>query len=84
MQNHPTSARSGPLRHDWTREEIKSIHQLPLPELIFQAQVVHREFHAPEEVQLCRLLSIKTARAPKTARIVRKARTTKRAFRGRN
>jgi biotin synthase len=64
MQNHPTTVRSGPLRHDWTREEIKSIHQLPLPELIFQAQTVHREFHRPDEVQLCRLLSIKTGACP--------------------
>jgi biotin synthase len=64
MQNHPTPTRSGLLRHDWTREEIKSIHQLPLPELIFQAQTVHREFHRPEEVQLCRLLSIKTGACP--------------------
>ena len=53
-----------PIRHDWTREEIRRIYKLPLPELIFQAQVVHREFHAPEEVQLCRLLSIKTGGCP--------------------
>ena len=26
------------LRHDWTREEIRHIYNLPLPELIFQAQ----------------------------------------------
>src|SRR5580704_14215383 len=64
MQNGPTIASSGALRHDWTREEIKSIHQLPLPELIFRAQVVHREYHRPEEVQLCRLLSIKTGACP--------------------
>jgi biotin synthase len=64
MQNHPVPVRSAPLRHDWTREEIKSLHQLPLPELIFQAQIVHREFHRPEEVQLCRLLSIKTGACP--------------------
>jgi biotin synthase len=48
------------LRHDWTRDEIRSIYGLPLPELIFQAQLAHREFHRPDEVQMCRLLSIKT------------------------
>jgi len=53
-----------PIRHDWTRDEIKRIHRLPLPELIFQAQLAHREFHRPEEVQLCRLLSIKTGGCP--------------------
>ena len=52
------------VRHDWTREEIRRIFELPLPELIFQAQIVHREFHEPDEVQLCRLLSIKTGGCP--------------------
>jgi biotin synthase len=52
------------LRHDWTRDEIRQIFTLPLPELIFQAQLAHREFHRPDEVQLCRLLSIKTGGCP--------------------
>ena len=52
------------IRHDWTRDEIRTIFNAPLPELIFQAQLVHREFHQPEEVQLCRLLSIKTGACP--------------------
>lgn len=52
------------IRHDWTRDEIRAIFNLPLPELIFQAQTIHREFHKPEEVQLCRLLSIKTGACP--------------------
>ena len=53
-----------PVRHDWTRDEIRHIHSLPLPELLFRAQTVHRQFHRPEEVQLCRLLSIKTGGCP--------------------
>ncbi len=52
------------VRHDWTRQEIRQIFELPLPELIFQAQLVHRKLHQPEEVQLCRLLSIKTGACP--------------------
>ena len=52
------------IRHNWTRDEIRAIFNLPLPELIFQAQLAHREFHKPEEVQLCRLLSIKTGACP--------------------
>jgi len=52
------------IRHDWSRDEIRSIYRLPLPQLIFQAQLAHREFHRPEEVQLCRLLSIKTGGCP--------------------
>lgn len=51
-------------RHDWTRQEIRKIFRLPFPELIFQAQTVHRNFHEPDEVQLCRLLSIKTGGCP--------------------
>jgi biotin synthase len=53
-----------PVRHDWRRSEIRRIYTLPLPELLFRAQTVHREFHRPEEVQLCRLLSIKTGGCP--------------------
>jgi biotin synthase len=52
------------IRHDWTRSEIRDIFNAPLPELIFQAQLVHRQFHRPEEIQLCRLLSIKTGACP--------------------
>ena len=52
------------IRHDWTRDQIRAIFNLPFPELIFQAQLAHREFHKPEEVQLCRLLSIKTGACP--------------------
>ena len=52
------------IRHDWTREEIRQVYHLPLPELIFQAQTAHRAFHKPEEVELCRLLSIKTGGCP--------------------
>ena len=52
------------LRNDWKRSEIKSIYRLALPELIFRAQTAHREFHSAEEIQLCRLLSIKTGACP--------------------
>lgn len=52
------------LRHDWTRDEISTIYRLPLPELIFRAQLAHREYHRADEVQMCRLLSIKTGGCP--------------------
>lgn len=48
------------IRTDWTLEEIQQIHDLPLLELLFKAQEVHREYHPNSEVQLCSLLSIKT------------------------
>lgn len=47
-------------RTDWTREEIAELFDLPFTELLFRAATVHREFHKPDEVQLCTLLSIKT------------------------
>lgn len=52
------------VRHDWTRSEIRRLYRLPVPNLIFRAQLVHRKFHSLEEVQLCRLLSIKTGGCP--------------------
>lgn len=52
------------IRHDWSRQEIQEIFRLPLPELVFRAQTLHRECHAPDEVQTCQLLSIKTGGCP--------------------
>jgi len=52
------------LRHDWDAGEIESIYSLPLPELIFQAQIRHRKYHNPDEVQGCVLLSVKTGGCP--------------------
>jgi biotin synthase len=52
------------VRHDWSATEIRAIHDLPIPELLFRAQTVHRAFHAADEVQLCTLLSIKTGGCP--------------------
>src|SRR5437016_2726834 len=51
-------------RHDWILSEIESIYTLPLSELVFRAQTVHRLHHAPDEVQGCMLLSIKTGGCP--------------------
>jgi biotin synthase len=51
-------------RTDWTREEIRRLFDLSFLDLIFQAQQVHRGFHAANEVQLSTLLSIKTGGCP--------------------
>ena len=51
-------------RTDWTRDEIAELFDLPFTELLFRAATVHREFHPPEQVQLCTLLSIKTGGCP--------------------
>jgi biotin synthase len=52
------------LRHDWTLKEIRTIHDLPLFELVDQARAVHLQFHQKEKVQLCTLLSVKTGGCP--------------------
>jgi biotin synthase len=52
------------LRHDWTRAEVAEIYSTPLTELVFRAQSVHRQWHAPDRVQTCQLLSIKTGGCP--------------------
>lgn len=54
----------GEVRHDWTREEVKAIYDLPLPDLMFKAQTVHRMSFDPTEVQISTLLSIKTGGCP--------------------
>src|ERR1700704_3529376 len=52
------------LRHDWTTSEVQAIYRTPLPELVFRAQSVHREFHEADRVQTCQLISIKTGGCP--------------------
>jgi biotin synthase len=51
-------------RHDWTTEQVEALYALPLTELVYRAQNVHRRHHDPAEVQRCTLLSIKTGGCP--------------------
>lgn len=52
------------IRHDWTVDEIVAIHNLPLLDLIAQANAVHRRYHDVTDVQKAALLSIKTGGCP--------------------
>ncbi|MEH6477549.1 MAG: biotin synthase BioB [Sneathiella sp.] len=52
------------LRHDWSRAEISDLFDVPLMDLIFQAQTVHRQHFPANEVQVSSLLSIKTGGCP--------------------
>lgn len=52
------------VRHDWTRDDVRALFETPLMELIFRAASVHRRFHDPAEVQVCKLISIKTGGCP--------------------
>ena len=52
------------MRTNWSREEVSALYHQPLLDLLFEAQRVHREFHPANQVQMCRLLSIKTGGCP--------------------
>lgn len=52
------------LRHDWTREEILALFAKPMNDLLFEAHTIHRQVYDPNEVQISRLLSIKTGACP--------------------
>jgi biotin synthase len=52
------------IRNNWTREEIETIYNTPVLDLIYQAGTVHRQYHEAGEVQVCTLLSVKTGGCP--------------------
>jgi len=52
------------IRNDWSRAEIQEIYDLPLMDLLFQAQQIHRQNFEPNTVQVSTLLSIKTGCCP--------------------
>ena len=54
----------GSVRNDWSLSEVEGLFALPFMDLIFHAQRVHRENHAPNTVQMSTLLSIKTGACP--------------------
>ncbi|UKO97992.1 biotin synthase BioB [Nostoc sp. UHCC 0870] len=52
------------IRYDWQEVEIREIYNTPLLELIYQAASVHRQYHNPKQIQVCKLISIKTGGCP--------------------
>ncbi|CAI8158630.1 MAG: biotin synthase BioB [Prochlorococcus sp.] len=48
------------LRHDWTVGEVQDLLDMPLMDLLWQAQLVHRAANPGYRVQLASLLSVKT------------------------
>ncbi|MDZ4811860.1 MAG: biotin synthase BioB [Pseudomonadota bacterium] len=59
-----TPALAEPLRHDWTRDQVQALFELPFNDLLFRAQTVHRQHHDANAVQVSTLLSIKTGACP--------------------
>ncbi len=64
LEAAPKAAAASELRHNWSRAEVEAIYRAALPELVFRAQSIHRQFHAPDRVQTCQLISIKTGGCP--------------------
>ena len=52
------------IRHDWTVEDIRAIHDAPLMDLVFRAATIHRRYNDPADIQRASLLSIKTGGCP--------------------
>ncbi len=57
-----TGRSAGPLT--WTAAQVELLLSAPFNDLMFQAQQVHRQHFAPNEVQFSTLLSIKTGGCP--------------------
>jgi|TARA_B110000211_G_scaffold49030_2_gene53339 biotin synthase len=52
------------VRHNWQAAEVNALFEMPFNDLMFKAQVIHRENFNPNEVQVSTLLSIKTGACP--------------------
>jgi biotin synthase len=62
--NDAQQARLGEIRIDWTLDEVRALFALPLSDLIYRAQCIHRDHFNPNQVQVSTLLSIKTGACP--------------------
>ena len=56
----PTPINAAPARHLWQVEEIVALYEMPLMDLIWRAQEVHRQHFDPNAIQRSTLLSVKT------------------------
>ena len=52
------------VRHNWTREQAVEVFEQPFMDLLYQAHSIHRACFRAGEVQISRLLSIKTGSCP--------------------
>ena len=49
-------------RKYWSKQEIRSVYDTQLLQLVFRAATVHRAHNDPNKIQLCTLMNIKSAR----------------------
>ncbi|EHK9574983.1 biotin synthase BioB [Vibrio parahaemolyticus] len=52
------------VRHSWTHAEVRDLMEKPFMDLLFEAQLVHRQYQQTNHVQVSTLLSIKTGACP--------------------
>ncbi|MDA0147274.1 biotin synthase BioB [Vibrio sp. LaRot3] len=52
------------VRHNWTVAEVRQLMDKPFMDLLFEAQLTHRQFQQHNHVQVSTLLSIKTGACP--------------------
>ncbi|NRA60582.1 MAG: biotin synthase BioB [Psychrobium sp.] len=52
------------IRHDWTLKQVETLFTQPFNDLMFEAQLAHRQHFNHNEVQVSTLLSIKTGACP--------------------
>lgn len=52
------------VRHNWTKQQVQQLFDLPFNDLLFKAHCIHRENFDPNQVQVSTLLSIKTGACP--------------------
>ncbi|MBE4087707.1 biotin synthase BioB [Vibrio parahaemolyticus] len=52
------------VRHNWTYAEVRDFMEKPFMDLLFEAQLVHRQYQQTNHVQVSTLLSIKTGACP--------------------
>ncbi|WP_394128258.1 biotin synthase BioB [Vibrio hepatarius] len=52
------------VRHNWTVAEVRELMEKPFMDLLFEAQMVHRQYQQHNHVQVSTLLSIKTGACP--------------------
>jgi biotin synthase len=62
VQLHRQPSRSNSVR--WQTHDVQALFELPFNDLLYRAQVVHREHFDANKVQLSTLLSIKTGGCP--------------------
>lgn len=64
MTTNTSNTSNTQIRHDWCLTEIVQLFELPLNDLLFLAQSIHRQNFDPNALQISRLLSIKTGACP--------------------